>query len=83
MLQAGAHLVPVAADAVAANDAGHITSVAYSATLGCWIGLGLVAGGARRNGEIFRAVNPLQNTDVQVQIVPRVFHDPDGTSLHG
>jgi sarcosine oxidase subunit alpha len=81
-LQAGAHLIPAASPATAANDHGHITSVAYSATLGHWIALALLAGGARRTGEIFRAVNPLQNTETEVEIVPRVFHDPQGTALH-
>jgi sarcosine oxidase subunit alpha len=81
-LQAGAHLVPHGSPTTAANDHGHITSVAYSATLGHWIALALVAGGARRTGEIFRAVNPLQNTETEVEIVARVFHDPEGTALH-
>jgi sarcosine oxidase subunit alpha len=81
-LQAGAHLVPAFATATAANDHGHVTSVAYSATLGHWIGLALLSGGARRIGEIFRAVNPLQNIETEVAIVSRVFHDPEGKALH-
>jgi sarcosine oxidase subunit alpha len=81
-LQAGAHLIPAGRPATAANDHGHITSVAYSATLGHWIGLALLAGGAHRSGETFRAVNPLQNTETEVEIVPRVFHDPEGHALH-
>jgi sarcosine oxidase subunit alpha len=81
-LEAGAHLIPAGSPATAANDHGHITSVAYSATLGHWIALALLAGGARRTGEIFRAVNPLQNTETEVEIVARVFHDPQGTALH-
>jgi sarcosine oxidase subunit alpha len=81
-LQAGAHLIPSGAPSIAANDHGHITSVAYSATLGHWIALALLSGGARRTGEIFRAVNPLQNTETEVEIVSRVFHDPEGHALH-
>jgi sarcosine oxidase subunit alpha len=81
-LQAGAHLVPAGAAATAANDHGHITSAAYSATMGHWIGLALLAGGTARIGEIYRAVNPLQGRETEVEIVPRMFHDPDGSALH-
>ncbi len=82
-LQAGAHLVPAGAPARIEHDHGHVTSAAYSATLGCWIGLGLLAGGQRRIGEVFRAVNPLQKMETEVDIVPPVFHDPAGAALHG
>ena len=81
-LQAGAHLVPRGAAATAEHDQGHITSAAYSATLGHWIGLALLNGGSRRTGEVLRAVNPLQNMQEEVEVVPRVFHDPDGAALH-
>ncbi len=79
---AGAHLIPAGAPSTAANDHGHITSAAFSETLGCHIGLALLAGGTRRTGEILRAVNPLQNTETDVQVVSRVFHDPEGSALH-
>ncbi len=82
-LQAGAHLIPAGAHATAANDRGYVTSAAYSPTLGHWIGLALLAGGARCTGQVYRAVNPLQNTETDVEIVPRVFHDPTGSALHG
>ena len=81
-LQAGAHLVPRGAAATAEHDQGHVTSTAYSATLGHWIGLALLNGGARRTGEVLRAVNPLQNMQTDVEVVARVFHDPDGQALH-
>jgi sarcosine oxidase subunit alpha len=82
VLQAGAHLIPAGAEAIAANDHGYITSAAYSATLGSWIALALVSAGATRMGQHYRAVNPLQDTEAVVEIVPRVFHDPEGKSLH-
>jgi sarcosine oxidase subunit alpha len=82
-MQAGAHLVPKNAAADASNDQGHVTSVAYSATLGHWIALALLQGGARRTGEILRCVNPLQGTETNVVVVDRVFHDPEGRALHG
>ena len=81
-LQAGAHLIPAGASAHISNDHGHVTSAAYSATLQCWIGLGLLAGGERRVGDICRAVNPIQKHETEVEIVSRVFHDPDGRALH-
>jgi sarcosine oxidase subunit alpha len=81
-LQAGAHLIPAGTAMTAANDAGHITSAAYSATLGHWIALALVAGGAARTGQIFRAVNPLQNSETEVEVVSPVFYDPEGKKLH-
>jgi glycine cleavage system aminomethyltransferase T/NADPH-dependent 2,4-dienoyl-CoA reductase/sulfur reductase-like enzyme len=82
VLAAGAHLVPVGAAAKAAHDLGHVTSAAYSPAAGCWIGLGLLAGGTGRLGEGLRAVSPIQNTDIEVEVVSRVFHDPDGAALH-
>jgi hypothetical protein len=41
-----------------------------------------VAGGEARIGETMRAVDLLRGTDVAVDIVPRVFFDPEGTALH-
>jgi sarcosine oxidase subunit alpha len=81
-LQAGAHLIPAGAAIAAANDRGHITSAAYSATLGHHIALAFVSGGAGRIGQIMRAVNPLQNTDTEVEIVSTVFYDSQGKALH-
>ncbi len=83
LIQAGAHLIPAGEKAIAENDHGHITSAAYSATLEGWIGLALLAGGGCHTGRIFRAVNPLQNTATDVEIVSPVFHDPAGKALHG
>jgi sarcosine oxidase subunit alpha len=81
-LQSGAHLIPAGAQAIAANDHGSITSAAYSATLGHWIAMALLSAGATRMGQTYRAVNPLQNTETEVEIVSRIFHDPEGKSLH-
>ena len=81
--QAGAHLVARGAAAAAANDQGHVTSAAYSPTLGQWIGLGLLARGADRLGETVRAVNPLQGIETEVEIVPRPFLDALRAAPHG
>jgi sarcosine oxidase subunit alpha len=82
-LQAGSHLLPLGAPATAENDQGHITSAAYSATLGHAIALALLRNGPARIGERLIAANPIQGQSTEVEIVPRIFHDPEGRALHG
>jgi methylglutamate dehydrogenase subunit C len=82
-LRAGSHLVPRHAPADAANDQGVLTSVAFSPSLGHWIGLGLIARGPERHGEIVRAVDPVRNGDIEVEIVPPCFIDPEGVRQRG
>ncbi|TPQ52263.1 sarcosine oxidase subunit alpha [Prosthecomicrobium hirschii] len=77
-LRAGAHLLPKGPDATAAHDQGWITSVAHSPTLGCWIGLGFLAHGDKRHGEIVRAYDPVRGGDVEVEVVAPCFVDPEG-----
>ncbi len=81
-LRAGAHLLPVGSEPVAANDRGYVTSVAYSPTLGHWIGLALLAGGLSNKGERMRAYDPVRNGDVLVEVTETVFYDPRGERLH-
>ncbi|EWY40849.1 sarcosine oxidase subunit alpha [Skermanella stibiiresistens SB22] len=80
-LRGGAHFIPMGADAVAANDQGHMTSVAYSPTVGHWIGLGLLSDGPDRIGERVRAVDPVRNADIEVEVCHPVFVDPQGDKL--
>jgi heterotetrameric sarcosine oxidase alpha subunit len=82
-LRAGAHLIAANAPATAANDAGVVTSVAFSPSLQRWIGLGLLAGGAARLGERIVAVDPVRNGRVEVEVCPACFVDPKGERLHG
>jgi sarcosine oxidase subunit alpha len=82
-LHAGAHLLPIDAAPVAANDQGHVTSAAFSPTLNHWIALGLLAGGRGRLGETVRAYDPVRNGDVPVEVVDPVFVDPAGERLRG
>ncbi|WP_460451119.1 sarcosine oxidase subunit alpha family protein [Alsobacter sp. SYSU BS001988] len=82
-LRAGAHFIGVGEPATMANDQGHVTSVAFSPHLGCWIGLGLLADGESRIGGRMRAYDPVRNGDVEVEICSPVFFDPEGTRLHG
>jgi sarcosine oxidase subunit alpha len=82
-LRAGAHLIPRHAAATAANDQGVMTSVAFSPTLGHWIGLGLIARGPQRLGEIVRAVDPVRGADIEVEIAAPCFIDPEGVRQRG
>ncbi len=77
-LRSGAHLFAKDSQTSPANDEGHLTSVAYSPTLGHWIALGLIKGGPKRIGEIVRAYDPIRNGDELVEIVSPAFVDPEG-----
>jgi heterotetrameric sarcosine oxidase alpha subunit len=80
-LRAGAHLLPKDAEATAANDQGYVTSIAFSPSLGHWLGLGLLANGPARLGEIVRACDPVRGGDVLVEICPPCFIDAEGGRL--
>lgn len=80
-LRAGAHLVPKDAEAVAKNDQGYVTSVAFSPSLGHWLGLGLLSRGPERHGEIVRAYDPVRGGDVPVEVTGPCFIDPEGERL--
>ena len=82
-LHAGAHFIRRQAQLKAANDDGYLTSAAFSPSLGHWIGLGLLARGAERRGEIIRAVDPLRGEDTPVEVCDPVFVDPKGERLRG
>jgi sarcosine oxidase subunit alpha len=82
-LRSGAHLLPKDAPVRIEHDQGHVTSVAYSPTLGHWIGLGLLEGGPSRHGEVVRAANPLEGFEDLVEVVPPCFLDPQGARLRG
>ncbi|MGA0533799.1 sarcosine oxidase subunit alpha family protein [Hansschlegelia sp. KR7-227] len=80
-LRSGAHFVAKDAEDMAANDQGYMTSSAYSPSNGHWVGLGFLARGAERMGEIVRAVDPVRNEAIDVEIVSPVFVDPEGARL--
>ncbi|MFL5115438.1 MAG: sarcosine oxidase subunit alpha family protein [Microvirga sp.] len=82
-LRAGAHFIPLGAPATAEHDEGHMTSVAFSPTLGHWIGLGLLRRGPERIGERVRAFDPVRGGDVAVEICSPVFVDPAGERFRG
>ncbi|GLK56196.1 sarcosine oxidase subunit alpha [Methylopila capsulata] len=82
-LRGGAHFIPREATPTADNDQGYMTSVAYSPSNGCWVGLGFLANGPERIGEIVRAVDPVRDGDVEVEVVAPVFVDPEGVRVRG
>ncbi|MEW6254994.1 MAG: sarcosine oxidase subunit alpha family protein [Pseudomonadota bacterium] len=80
-LRAGAHFLPHGRSATTANDEGYMTSVAFSPTLGHWIGLGLIVRGPERIGETVRAYDPVRGGDIPVEICHPAFVDPEGERL--
>lgn len=77
-LTAGAHFIGLGLPARTENDEGYMTSVAHSPTLGHSIGLGFLRRGAERLGERVRAVDLLREEDIEVEICPLPFVDPEG-----
>ena len=65
------------------NDEGWLSSVAFSPTLGHYIGLGFIERGETRIGEKVYAVNLLQNKTTEVEIVSPHFIDPEGDKQRG
>lgn len=81
-LRAGAHFLGLGVAASLAADEGSMTSVAYSPSLGHWIGIGLIRRGGERLGERVRAYDPVRGEDIEVEICSPVFVDPEGRSMH-
>jgi sarcosine oxidase subunit alpha len=80
-LRAGAHFMARGVAPAPETDQGYMTSTAFSPTLGHWIGLGLLARGAQRIGELIRAYDPVRSGDVEVEVVSPVFVDPAGVRV--
>lgn len=80
-IRAGAHLVAKEADAVAANDQGYVTSMAYSPELGTWIALAMLADGPARHGEVITVCDPVRNSETLAEVCGPVFVDPEGARL--
>ena len=80
-LRAGAHFVGVGAPADVEHDEGYMTSVAFSPSLGHWIGLGLLKRGPGRIGERIRAYDPVRGGDVVAEVCAPAFVDPEGERL--
>jgi sarcosine oxidase subunit alpha len=80
-LTAGAHFIPLGMPATAENDEGYMTSVTMSPTVGHSIGLGFVKRGPERIGEHLRAVDLVRGRDIEVEICPPAFVDPNEEKL--
>lgn len=80
-IRAGSHFLGLHATPRIETDEGYLTSVAYSPTLGRWIGLGLLKRGAGRHGEHVRAYDPVRNGDVTVEVRPPCFVDREEAKL--
>jgi sarcosine oxidase subunit alpha len=61
---------------------GHVSSAAFSPSLGHAIALGFIKGGVRRRGEQFDACNPLKGEVIPVEVVSPKFFDAQGKRLH-
>ena len=81
MIVAGSHLMSIGDPANAEHDQGYITSAAYSPLLGTAIGIGFLKNGATRTGEIVRAMNPIEGSEVMVEVVSAHFVDQEGERL--
>ena len=82
-LEAGSHLISAGKTPTMENDEGWLSSVAFSPTLGHYIGLGFIERGKTRIGEKVFAVNLLQNKTTEVEIVSPHFLDPEGIKQRG
>jgi sarcosine oxidase subunit alpha len=82
-LRAGSHLIPDGEADLAENDQGAVTSVAFSPSLGHWVGLGLLERGPERMGEQLWATDPLRGNRIRVEVCNPCFVDPEGVRLRG
>lgn len=80
-IRAGSHLLPQGAEATAANDQGYVTSIAFSPSLGHWLGLGLLSRGPERHGEIVRVYDPVRGGDLLAEVRTPCFIDKEGARL--
>jgi heterotetrameric sarcosine oxidase alpha subunit len=77
-LTAGAHLFNKADPAIRVNDQGYVTSVAFSPTLGHFLGLAFLKNGRARHGELIRLVDHLRKIETLCEVCDPVFFDKDG-----
>jgi glycine cleavage system aminomethyltransferase T len=77
-LTAGAHLFEKEAKAIRENDQGYVTSVAFSPTLGHFLGLGFLRNGRARHGETIRLVDHLRGIETLCEVCDPVFFDKEG-----
>jgi sarcosine oxidase, subunit alpha len=81
-LPAGAQIVETAKRGPQ-HRLGHVTSYAYSASLGRQVALALVADGRARYGQDLFAVSPTAGITIAVTVTPPCFIDPEGERQRG
>jgi sarcosine oxidase subunit alpha len=81
MAVAGAHLFAKGAPRDMENDQGWVTSACYSPHLKSYIALAYLENGDTRMGETLIAANPLEGSEVPVEVVSPHFIDPEGGRL--
>ncbi|HBS51113.1 MAG TPA: sarcosine oxidase subunit alpha [Rhodobacteraceae bacterium] len=74
----GAHLFDPEDRAERVFDQGHVTSTAFSPTLGHVIALGFLKAGPERIGEWVKAVDHLRGVETLCEVCEPVFFDPEG-----
>ena len=79
----GAHILPINSGNSAKEDAGWVSSAAYSPMLGSSIALGFLEAGDQRHGEEMRAYDPLRAQDIRIRITSPHFFDPERSRLYG
>lgn len=77
-LMAGGHVIPKDAKPGPETDQGYVTSACFSPMLDQYLGLGMVARGRDRIGEIISVCDPLRGRTYDCEICNPVFYDPDG-----
>ncbi|MCE8519720.1 sarcosine oxidase subunit alpha family protein [Ruegeria pomeroyi] len=82
-LLAGAHLYRQEDAARREHDQGYVTSVCHSPVQGRMIGLGFLADGPERIGEIVKMVDGLRGVTTYCEVVSPVFYDPEGGRMRG
>lgn len=82
-LTSGAFLFEAEAEATRENAQGTVSSVAFSPTLGHFVGLALLKEGPERHGETVRMVDHLRGLSTLCEVCDPVFFDPDGGRVRG
>ena len=82
-LTAGAFLFEPEDEATRVNAQGTVSSVAFSPTLGHFVGLALLTEGPERYGEKVRMVDHLRGVSTLCEVVHPAFFDPDGGRARG
>lgn len=80
-IRAGAQLVEEESFVPPVRMLGHVTSAAFSPTLGRPIALALLAGGGARVGTTVMATSPLFGESVKAKVVLPVFYDRQGLRM--